>query len=524
VVTYRDDEVGPAHPLGTVIGDLATARWVRRIELPALSRDAVATLARPEGIDPDRLHPATGGNPFFVTEVLGAPGREVPPTVRDAVLARAARLSPTARGALDAAAVVPDRVELTLLEAVAAADAAAIDECLRAGMLRDEGRAVRFRHELARLAVERAVPAARRVELHRRILAHLAAVAADEPARLAHHAEEAGLPAAVLEHATAAAQRAAALGAHREAVDHYARALRFADGLPPRRLAELLERYAVECSRTDRMAAALGAADRALACWRREGDRDREGALLARRSQYLWGTGQSAEALEAAAAAAAMLEAGPPRPALATAYSWLALNRMLARDVGGAIEVGERATELSERFGERELLSRALNAVGSSQWFSDPDWRRSPSSGASPSPGTPATTRRRPAPWSTSARAPARSAATRSPTTGCARPSPGAPSATSTAAAATRSPGWRAATSSRDAGRRRARRPPRSPVTARRGRRAGASRSRCSAGCGSGAATPTPSAPSTRHGTWPSTPATCSGSGRWRPRARSAPG
>jgi tetratricopeptide (TPR) repeat protein len=425
-------------------------------------------------------HRATGGNPFFVTEVLGAPGREVPPTVRDAVLARAARLSPTARGALDAAAVVPDRVELTLLEAVAAADAAAIDECLRAGMLRDEGRAVRFRHELARLAVERAVPAARRVELHRRILAHLAAVAADEPARLAHHAEEAGLPAAVLEHATAAAQRAAALGAQREAVDHYARALRFADGLPPRRLAELLERYAVECSRTDRMAAALGAADRALACWRREGDRDREGALLARRSQYLWGTGQSAEALEAAAAAA-MLEAGPPRPALATACSWLA-------------------------------------------WFSDPDWRRSPSSGASPSPGTPATTRRRPAPWSTSARAPARSAATRSPTTGCARPSPGAPSATSTAAAATRSPGWRAATSSRDAGRRRARRPPRSPVTARRGRRAGASRSRCSAGCGPGAATPTPSAPSTRHGTWPSTPATCSGSGRWRPRARSTPG
>ena len=171
VVTYRDDEVGPGHPLRRVIGDLATARWVRRLELPALTREAVAALARPQGIDPDRLHQTTGGNPFFVTEVLGASSGEVPPTVRDAVLARAGRLSPVARGALDAAAVVPDGVEPALLEAVAGADAAAVDECVAAGMLRGEGRGLRFRHELARLAVERAVPAGRRVELHRQILA-----------------------------------------------------------------------------------------------------------------------------------------------------------------------------------------------------------------------------------------------------------------------------------------------------------------------------------------------------------------
>ena len=246
VVTYRDDELGPGHPLSMVIGDLATARWVRRLELPALTREAVATLARPRGIDPDRLHQTTGGNPFFVTEVLGASSGEVPPTVRDAVLARAGRLSPVARGALDAAAVVPDGVELALLEAVAGADAAAVDECVAAGMLRGEGRGLRFHHELARLAVERAVPAGRRVELHRQILAHLVVTSRDDPARLAHHAEEAGMAAAVLEHATAAGERAAALGAHREAVDHYATALRFAGGLADRPLAELLERYAIE--------------------------------------------------------------------------------------------------------------------------------------------------------------------------------------------------------------------------------------------------------------------------------------
>jgi hypothetical protein len=52
VVTYRDDDVGSGHPLRWAIGDLATARWVRRLELPAPTREAVATLARPQGIDP----------------------------------------------------------------------------------------------------------------------------------------------------------------------------------------------------------------------------------------------------------------------------------------------------------------------------------------------------------------------------------------------------------------------------------------------------------------------------------------
>ena len=145
IVTYRDDEAGPGHPLRTVIGDLATAGWVHRLELPVLTREALATLAGPEGIDPDRLHRTTGGNPF-----LGAASGEVPPTVRDAVLARAARLSPAGRGALDAAAVVPDRVELELLEAAAGAGAAAV-----AAVLAKLG--VRSRHEATQVAAARGI-------------------------------------------------------------------------------------------------------------------------------------------------------------------------------------------------------------------------------------------------------------------------------------------------------------------------------------------------------------------------------
>jgi tetratricopeptide (TPR) repeat protein len=69
----------------------------------------------------------------------------------------------------------------------------------------------------------------------------------------------------------------------------------------------------------------------------------------------------------------AVLEEAQAGPALAAAYAWLAYIRMLARDIPGAIETGRRAIELAERFEQHEQLARALNAVGSAEWFSDPD-------------------------------------------------------------------------------------------------------------------------------------------------------
>ncbi|HVX29720.1 MAG TPA: AAA family ATPase, partial [Nitrolancea sp.] len=106
LVTYRDDEIGALHPLQRLLGDLATASAVHRLTLAPLSLDAVRTLAAGSGHDPNDLYRRSGGNPFFLTEVLASPETELPPSVSDAVLARAARLSPEARAVLDVAAVI----------------------------------------------------------------------------------------------------------------------------------------------------------------------------------------------------------------------------------------------------------------------------------------------------------------------------------------------------------------------------------------------------------------------------------
>ena len=113
VLTYRDDEVPPAHPLRRVLGAL-TATTVHRLALPPLSPAAVAGLAAGSGRDSTALHTLTGGNPFYVTETLAAPGDTVPATVADAVLARVGRLDPACRDAVEQLSVVPTAVELSL--------------------------------------------------------------------------------------------------------------------------------------------------------------------------------------------------------------------------------------------------------------------------------------------------------------------------------------------------------------------------------------------------------------------------
>jgi predicted ATPase len=233
IATYRDDGLAADDPLRIALGDLATHRSTRRIGLAPLSADAVRILVSGTGLDAAELYRLTGGNPFYITEVLQAGPGVVPSSARDAVLARAARLSRASRAVLDVAALIGTRVELDLLTSVAASALPVLDELLVSGLLAEDGGWLRFRHEIARLAVGQAVPAHRRAGMHARILGALRSLGCDDDARMAFHAEAAGDRTAVLHHAARAARQAAELGSHREAAAQFERALRFADDADP---------------------------------------------------------------------------------------------------------------------------------------------------------------------------------------------------------------------------------------------------------------------------------------------------
>jgi ATP/maltotriose-dependent transcriptional regulator MalT len=367
LLTYRDDELGPRHPLRIVLGDHATSGAVRRIALPPLSVAAVRSLAGERRLDAEALHRSTGGNPFFVTEALASRDGGIPATVRDAVLARAARLSPPARAALETAAVIGAQVEPWLLAAVVAEAPAVAEECIDIGMLQSQGELLGFRHELARQAILDTLGAPRRRELHAMVLAALTAAPAGprDLARLAHHGEGAADGAAVLTYAPAAAARAAALGAHRQAADQYARAVRFAGALPPLERARLLEAFADQGMIVDRLDEAILARREAIAIHHDSGDPEREGAAFAAVAASLVRTGRNADAEEASRHAIHVLEALPPGRALARAYRTQAHLRMLNRDRAEAVRWGGKAIALARRLGDTETRVAATNAVGS---------------------------------------------------------------------------------------------------------------------------------------------------------------
>jgi predicted ATPase/DNA-binding CsgD family transcriptional regulator len=374
VISYRDDEVGVRHPLRSVIGDLSSAS-VRRLHLAPLSASAVATMAEAAGCDAEDLHAITGGNPFFVTEALAAAANQVPATVRDAVIARLARLSESARAVVDLAAIVPGKTERWLLEGTVGCDSIALQECLAIGMIAFEDGSLAFRHEIARRAVEEHLPLLQRQELHGRILkVLLGRITTEIPtARLVHHAEHAGDDDAVLRFAPLAAESAAWLGAHREAVAHYGSALRHAAALSPERRADLFERLAYECYLTEQISDAIKAREAALALWRAASDQVREGDNLRWLSRLSWFNGQKAAADYYAKLAVKILTALPPGPELAMAYSNCSQLYMLAHDLDPALEWGQKAIDLATTLGDTETLGHALNNVGTARLYSRDD-------------------------------------------------------------------------------------------------------------------------------------------------------
>ena len=374
LATYRDDQLDHAHPLRFVLGEFATAHAIGRLKLAPLSATAVKELTERYGFDTDELHDRTAGNPFFVTEVLAAGAhQDVPQTVRDAVLARAARLSPAAGALLEAVAMVPPQAELELLRALAGEVIDALDECLTSGMLEPVPDGVAFRHELARLAIEESIPLHRKVALHQKALAALSNPTAGTPdlARLAHHANGAADIDAVVRFVPAAASRAASLGAHVEAAALYRGALRFADRLPPPARAEMLESYSHECYVTDQPDEAIEALRGAVDLHHELDDSRREGVALCSLSQILWCPGRTTESEQAAQDAVTLLEQLPPGRELALAYSVLAQFHMNAEDRDAALAWAARATELAERLDDAEIAIHSSINTGTVELLND---------------------------------------------------------------------------------------------------------------------------------------------------------
>jgi DNA-binding CsgD family transcriptional regulator len=368
VLTFRDGEAPPGHPLRTAVGAIP-AESALAVELSPLSADAVAALAGERGAE---VYAVSGGNPFYVTELLSAPSAaELPPSVANAVLGRASRLSDASRRLVDLVSVVPSRVRTSLLDAVMPGWGSAAAEPERRQLLEVDPEYARFRHELARNAVQASIPVAARRQLHGEILDALLAADAD-PSDLVHHAEAAGAENVVADYALVAARRAGALGANREAYSHYMRAADFVDRLTLQERGALFEELANAAFVAGRLEEPFAAIERAIDVFASLADDEAVGRCIRALSRFHWVAGDGIAAQTTAREAVAILEPLGETVELARAYSRLSQLGMLAEDPDDAFLWGERALDVARRLGDEQTRAHALINIGSAKLQLDP--------------------------------------------------------------------------------------------------------------------------------------------------------
>jgi DNA-binding CsgD family transcriptional regulator len=292
VVTFRNDESASQSRIAALWGDMP--RDCReRIVLEPLSIDAISILAGRQGRTAHEIFALTGGNPFHVTEFLATDGSGVPHGVREATLARSSRLSALARRTLDCASIFPRQIDQEMLRLLADdQECAGVEECMRAGMLNSHGKALAFRHELARRAIHEAMAPLRRRELHAAALDLLKTRDGIRAAELAHHAQEAAAGQDLVLYSRRAADEADALGAHRESVQHLARALEYGHWLSDFERADLLERQAETGDECGAFETSMTAVGKAIAARKRAGDVIGLGNALRISARLHWHLGQ----------------------------------------------------------------------------------------------------------------------------------------------------------------------------------------------------------------------------------------
>jgi DNA-binding CsgD family transcriptional regulator/tetratricopeptide (TPR) repeat protein len=379
VGTYRSENLDRRR-LADVISELERRRSVQRIELAPLGRDEVGELlAAATGTavplpGVEAIHQRTGGNPFFVEELLLAAGDADPATLArlplpasltEAVVGHLDGLGPEERRTVDAAAILGHTIRFEILASLTGLDEDALIGVLRVlverGLLVEPAPDVfAFRHDLTREAVTSRLLGRERRRLHERALEAMEAAGSDDWSALAHHAAAAGRFDDLVAVARAGAGAYLRAGATLQALALAELGLEEAGGD-----LELLELAARAAWSVDLRRSAIDRAEQ----WRRLAvatgdDRSLVGALrLLTRLRYEEGQREeqgrlTAEALEVA-------ERLGPSEELAAAYSLMAETSMLSFREQDAIDWARRALTLADETGAAHLRPAILVNEGS---------------------------------------------------------------------------------------------------------------------------------------------------------------
>lgn len=400
--TYRSDELPRRHPLARTLVQLTRDRLLYEVDIPPLSRSELAQMldatleGRPPGAFVDALHDASGGNPFFVEEILrtlldqgrlepllqaaragraGSPLAAIPRSVKESIRARTADLDAQTTEVLTYAAVIGRRFAFDLLLTLTGLDEAAVLRAVRELIDRQivaEERdapeeSLSFRHALSREAVYDDLLARDRRGRHRAVLRALEELHPDHGEapveQLTYHSLRAGDRAQAARYAQLAGDRSMRTYAYREAVGHYEAAL-----------ASLQPGDAGRMGALEALAAAafpLGEAALYERCWRealahyeRVGDSRKVAKLHNDLAHCAKDREDHAEALAHLEAARTLLEAAPPGVELGRAYEAITNTYCNMGRSHQCLAWAEKTERLGALLGDEEVQISAMHLRG----------------------------------------------------------------------------------------------------------------------------------------------------------------
>jgi DNA-binding CsgD family transcriptional regulator len=365
IFTYRDGEIHAGHHLRTILGQLNPETFTR-MQLPLLSREAVEKMAEERGYNGEDVYSISGGNPFYVNEILASYSTGIPENIRDSVLSVYSRLDEKERHVWQVLSVLPTPFEASYLVKMDTFYATIIEECLLSKILVIDKGLISFKHELFRRTIEESLSPLAKIELNKKILEvfleHFEQNQKTE--QIVHHAKNANEYDFVVHYAPIAAEKAVSVGAHTEAAKLYLSAIEYYQGNDIDTLIQFYEPYAYECYLTNQIKNAIIYSRKALHLWERKDNPEMIGNSMRFLSRLWWFDGNRRQAESFGRAAIEVLDKQPPSKAKAMAYSNMSQLKMLSDEAVECIHWGEKAIAMAKELGDEEILSHALNNVG----------------------------------------------------------------------------------------------------------------------------------------------------------------
>ncbi|HEU5168715.1 MAG TPA: LuxR C-terminal-related transcriptional regulator [Chitinophagaceae bacterium] len=365
LITYRDSEIHSSHPLRTVLGQLPPD-FFTRLQLSPLSRGAVETMAAAKGYKGEDVYSISGGNPFYVNEILASYSTGIPDNIKDSILSVYNRQNEKTKQVWQILSVIPSGLEVKYLEKLEPYYSEAIENSIDTKILIMKEGLISFKHELYRRTIETSLSPLIRRDINKRMLDILVENSdqSREMERIIHHAKNASENEIVVKYAPLAAKEASSVGAHLEAAKLYLTAIEYYREKDKNTLIDFYKAYAYECYLTNQLKDGIIHIGKAISFLELKNDIVSMSTCLHLLSWLWWFDGNGKKAEDAARKNIKLLANQPLSGATAMAFAHLGRLKMLSDETEECLHWSEKAMAMAKELANEEIICYTLNSIG----------------------------------------------------------------------------------------------------------------------------------------------------------------